>query len=301
MGPPLELSHAERVVDAVSGATKGDVARYYEGVGALLLAELRGRPVALLRAPGGVGEPGFFQKHAGKSPLPGMRQLDPALWPGHEALMEAATPQAVFGAVQMNTLEFHPWNARIANLAKPDRMVFDLDPGDGVAWRLVQQAAVLVRERLQALGLRSWLKTSGGRGLHVIVPLAARWSVDTVRHFSQAVVQRLAEEHPDRLVARSGPAHRVGRIFVDYLRNGDGATAVAAYSLRARPGLGVAMPLDWDELPDVTGAAQWSVTNALPYLAARRNDPWAGMGAHKQSLAGPIETLGEQRQDRVTS
>ncbi|MDR7268631.1 bifunctional non-homologous end joining protein LigD [Pelomonas saccharophila] len=287
----MKLTHAERVVDARSGATKGDVARYYEDVAPLLLPQLRGRPVALLRAPEGVGESTFFQKHAGKTAWPGLRELDPALWPGHEALLEVTTRQALRGAVQMNTLEFHSWNARSANLGKPDRLVLDLDPGEGVAWQAIREAAGLVRDLLLELSLRSWLKTSGGAGLHLIVPLAARWSVDTVRSLSAAIVQRLADEHPQRLVAKSGAANRVGRIYVDWLRNGEGATAVAAYSLRARPGLGVAMPIGWEELPSVSGAAHWTLANAREHLAARSTAPWADLAAHKQSLAAALQAL----------
>lgn len=287
-----ELTHAERVVDAASGATKGDIAHYYDRVADWLLPELKGRPAALLRAPEGVGHETFFQKHAGHAAWPGARVLDAALWPGHEPLLALPGRTALRSAVQMNTLEFHTWNARIATLGKPDRLVFDLDPGDGVAWPDVRHGARYVRELLEALGLRSWLKTSGGRGLHVVVPLAARWPVDTVRGFAKAVVQRLAAEHPDRLVARSGATHRVGRIFVDYLRNGEGATTVAAYSLRARPGLGVSMPLVWEQLAALDGAAQWTLGNALDHLALRKLDPWAELPQARQSLAGPMKALG---------
>lgn len=287
-----ELTHPERVVDATSGATKGDIALYYERVADWLLPELKGRPAALLRAPGGVGHESFFQKHAGHGAWPGLRVLDAALWPGHEPLLELPGRTALQGAVQMNTLEFHTWNARIATPTKPDRLVFDLDPGEGVAWPDVRHGARFVCELLDALGLRSWLKTSGGRGLHLVVPLAARWPVDTVRGFAKAVVQRLAAEHPDRLVARSGEAHRVGRIFVDYLRNGEGATTVAAYSLRARPGLGVSMPLAWEQLAALEGAAQWTLGNALDHLALRKADPWADLPTARQSLAGPMKALG---------
>ena len=288
----VKLTHPERVVDTASGATKADVARYYDGVADWLLPQLRGRPAALLRAPEGVGGESFFQKHAGRTAWPGLRQLDPELWPGHEALLALPSRAALMGAVQMNTLEFHAWNARTARLDKPDRLVFDLDPGEGVTWADVRDGAGLVRRLLQQLGLHSWLKTSGGRGLHLVVPLAARWPVDTVRGFAAAAVQQLAADHAERFVARSGAAHRVGRIFVDYLRNGEGATTVAAYSLRARPGLGVSMPLPWDELNGLDSPTHWHIGNALGHLAARQADPWAGLEAHKQSLAGPMKALG---------
>jgi len=287
----LKLSHPERIVDAVSGASKGEVAAYYEAVAPLLLAELKGRPVSLLRAPEGVGGNAFFQKHPGPSPWPGLRVLDPGLWPGHEALMQLGSRSALRSAVQMNALEFHAWNARSALLHKPDRMVFDLDPGEGVDWPAIRDGALLVREQLQQLQLRSWLKTSGGRGLHVVVPLAARWPTATVRGLSQAIVQRLAAAHPGRFVAGSGAARRVGRIFIDWLRNGEGATAVAAYSLRARPGLGVAMPVDWDELPALRSATQWTIANAAAHVARRAADPWAELAAHKQSLGAALAAM----------
>ena len=287
----MKLTHPERVVDASSGATKADLARYHEGIADWLLPQLAGRPVSLLRAPDGVAAPGFFQKHAGKTAWPGLRLLDAALWPGHEALLEIRTRDALLGAVQMNAIEFHTWNGHLPQLLKPDRMVFDLDPGEGVAWAAVCEAARLVRDLLQSLGLQSWLKTSGGRGLHLVVPLAARWDVDTVRDFSHAVVQRLAQDYPERLVARSGASHRVGRIFVDYLRNGEGATTVAAYSLRARPGLGVSMPLGWNELRGLDSATHWTWANALQHVAARAANPWADLGAARQSLAAPLKAL----------
>jgi len=143
----------------------------------------------------------------------------------------------------MNVIEFHTWNSTIRNIDKPDRMVFDLDPGAGVAWTHVQEAALLTRALLTELGLSSWLKTSGGKGLHVVVPLAPRLPYDAVKDFSQAIVQHLVQTIPARFAAKSGPANRVGRIFVDYLRNKHGATTAAAFSARARRGLGVSMPV----------------------------------------------------------
>ena len=289
---PPRLSHPDRVVDAVSGTTKLQLAQFLDAVADPLLAQLRGRPVALLRAPGGVAAPVFFQKHSGGAAIPGARELPADLWPGHAPLLELNSRSALQGAAQMNVLEFHPWNARSALLAKPDRMVFDLDPGDGVPWQAMQEAALLVRTLLDQLGLQSWLKTSGGKGLHLVVPLAARWPFDTVKSFSKAVVQHLAQTIPQRFVAKSGPANRRGRIFVDYLRNGEGATTVAAWSPRARPGLGVSMPLLWDELDSLTSAAQWTVANAAQRLDGPHRESWAAMARSRQSLTAPMRVLG---------
>lgn len=146
-------------------------------------------------------------------------------------------------------------------------MVFDLDPGQGTTWEHVQEAALLVRTLLGELGLESWLKTSGGKGQHVVVPLAPRLGYDTVKAFSQAVVQHLARTIPSRFVAKSGPSNPFGKLFVDYLRNGHGATTAAAFSARARPGLGVSMPVDWDQLPKLRSGAQWTVATAREHLS----------------------------------
>ena len=291
-GRSPRLTHPERVVDAVSGITKGELASYLDTVAEPLLAQLSGRPVALLRAPAGVDAPVFFQKHGGEAGIPGARDLAAELWPGHAPLLELSSLRALQGAAQMNVLEFHPWNARSRQLAKPDRMIFDLDPGEGVAWPAVQEGAVLVRALLDELGLQSWLKTSGGKGLHVVVPLAARWSFDTVKAFSRAVVEHLSQTIPQRFVVKSGPANRRGRIFVDYLRNGEGATTVAAWSPRARPGLGVSMPLLWEELQQVSSSAQWTVANAATRLHGPHIEAWAEMSKTRQSLRGPMQALG---------
>lgn len=285
----VKVTHPERVIDADSGATKLDLVHYYESVAAFMLPHLQGRPVAMVRAPGGVGAATFFQKHGD---MPGLTLLDAALWPGHEALLQIDEAEALLAAAQMNVIEFHTWNSRSKALMKPDRMVFDLDPGEGVAWPQVQEAALLVRALLDELGLPAWLKTSGGKGLHVVVPIAPRRGFDDVKAFSQALVQHLAQTIPQRFVAKSGPKNRVGRIFVDYLRNGEGATTVAAFSARARPGLGVSMPVAWDELAQLDSGAHWSIRTARDHLSLRRADPWDGMEASKPTLTAAMKTLG---------
>jgi bifunctional non-homologous end joining protein LigD len=154
--------------------------------------------------------------------MPGITELDPALWPGHAALMQVDTAEALVSAAQMNVIEFHTWNALSAKIDRPDRMVFDLDPGEGTPWLRVKEAALLTRTLLEALGLASFLKTSGGKGLHVVVPLTPKDDWETVKGLSQAVVLHLARTIPDRFVAKSGPSNRIGKLFVDYLRNSHG-------------------------------------------------------------------------------
>jgi bifunctional non-homologous end joining protein LigD len=170
-------------------------------------------------------------------------------------------------------------------------MVFDLDPGAGTTWKQIQEAATLTRALLQELGLESWLKTSGGKGLHIVVPLAPRWTYETVKGLSKAVVQHLAKTIPSRFVAKSGSSNRVGKLFVDYLRNGHGATTAAAFSARARPGLGVSMPISWEELADVKSGAQWNIANAREFLSFRKQDPWTQFWKQRQSLTQAMKYL----------
>ncbi len=288
----IAITHGERVVDPTTGATKRDLVRYYESVAEWMLPHLKGRPCALMRAPQGIKGHLFFQKHAEKTEIPGVKLLDPALDPGHEALLEIASAEALVGAAQMNVFEFHTWGALARHIGKPDRMVFDLDPGEGTAWPQVREAAVLVRGFLGDLGLKSWLKTSGGKGLHVVVPLAPRRDAATVKAFSKAIVEHMARAIPSRFVAKSGPANRVGKLFIDYLRNGHGATTVAAFSARARPGLGVSMPVSWDELDALKSSAQWTIADARERLSLQTEDPWADYWGAKQTLTGAMKALG---------
>ena len=281
----LVVSHADRVIDKSTGLTKGDLVGYYASAAGLMLPFLRGRPLALVRAPAGIDGEQFFQRHGDTLHGKGVKALDPELWPGHPALMEITSAAGIVEVAQLNVVEFHTWNAKARRIDTPDRIIFDIDPGEGVAWRQIQEAAGLVKALLDALTLQSFLKTSGGKGLHVVVPLSPRAGWDEVRDFAQAVVAHMARTIPERFVVKSGPRNRVGKIFIDYLRNGVGATTAAAFSARARPGLGVSIPVSWDELDGLTGAAQWTVANVgerLDELA--RHDPWAGHDKVRQTL-----------------
>jgi bifunctional non-homologous end joining protein LigD len=291
-GPtPLKISNADRVIDASTGLTKLDLVRYYESVADWMLPHLKGRPVSLVRGPTGVGGELFFQKHGDKIGIPGLRELDPALWPGHAGLLEIATFEALAGAAQLNVIEFHTWNSTARSIDKPDRVIFDLDPGEGVEWPQIQEGAVLTQALLAELGLQVWLKTSGGKGLHLVVPLKPRADYATVNAFSKAVVQHMAQTIPSRFVAKSGGGNRVGRIFVDYLRNGHGATTAAAFSARSRPGLGVSMPVGWDDLQSLKGGAHWTIGTAREHLSLRRSDPWSTYWTSGQLLGKASKRL----------
>jgi bifunctional non-homologous end joining protein LigD len=288
----IKVSHADRVIDPSTGLTKGDLVRYYEAVGPAMLPHLAGRPVALVRGPSGVGGELFFQKHGDTLRMPGIKQLDPSLWPEHPPMLEVASETGLVAAAQLNVIEFHTWNADKRSIEKPDRIVFDLDPGEGVPWEHVKEAAALTRAMLEELGLIAFLKTSGGKGLHVVVPLQRKLEWDEVKAFSQDVVVHMARTIPQRFVAKSGPRNRVGKIFIDYLRNGRGATTAAAFSARARPGLGVSIPVHWEELKTLRSGAQWTIIDAIARVdEMARDDPWADYATTRQTLTTAIKRI----------
>ena len=286
----VRVTHPERVIDPSTGATKLDLFQHYEAVGAVMLEHVKQRPLAMLRAPEGVRGETFFQKHL-TSPLAGIAQLDPALSPGHAAWITVAVAKGLLSAAQFNVVEFHTQNAVARSVDKPNRLVFDLDPGEGVAWAQVQEAAELTHALLTQLGLPCLLKTSGGKGLHVVVPIRQQHGWDQTKGFSQAVVQHMSEVIPQRFVAKSGPKNRIGKIFVDYLRNGLGATTVSAWSARARPGLGVSVPVAWSELAALRGGDHWNIRNIHERLPTG-NAPWHEHAQPAPSLTSAMKQLG---------
>ncbi|MCP3706239.1 DNA ligase D [Paraburkholderia sp. CNPSo 3274] len=279
----VRITHPERVIDAQSGLRKIDLVEYFEAISAWLLPHVQARPVALARAPTGVGGELFFQKHAKALQIPHATQ-HAGLDPGHAPLLTLDSTEALVGAAQMDTIELHTWNALAASIEKPDRIVFDLDPDPSLAWERMLEAAQLTRELLDALGLRAWCKTSGGRGLHLVVPLTRHAGWDEAKDFARAVASHMAATLPERFSAKMGAQNRKGRIFVDYLRNNRGASTAAAYAPRARPGLGVSVPVDWDELHTLTSGDQWNVANVRERLEALRVDPWGDFSRVRQRI-----------------
>jgi bifunctional non-homologous end joining protein LigD len=287
----LRVSNPDRVIDPSTGITKIQLVRYYALVGNLMMEHLKGRPIAMVRAPDGIEGQLFFQKHLDRYKMSGIAQLDPAFFPGHPAMLEVVSPEGLLSAAQMNVIEIHTWNGVKSAIDKPDRMTFDIDPGEGVTWAQIQEAATLVRTMLDELGLPCFLKTSGGKGLHLVVPLKRLLDWDTVKSFSQAVVQHLARTLPDRFVAKSGGSNRVGKIFIDYLRNGYGATTACAWSARARPGLGISVPVRWDELASLKSGAHWTVGTVHTRLD-QGNTPWDDYEKSRVALGAAMKKLG---------
>ncbi|MEQ5844383.1 DNA ligase D (plasmid) [Paraburkholderia acidicola] len=283
----VRISHSDRVIDRSTGATKLDLARYYEWIGPRMLPHLADRPVALVRAPDGIGGELFFQKHSDKLILPHVTQHK-KLDPGHAPLVTIDSAEALISSAQMGAIEFHTWNGVASMLEKPDRMVFDLDPGSALGWDKMIEAAQLTRELLGELGLESWCKTSGGKGLHVVVPLARRLGWDDIKAFSQAIAQQMAGTLPDRFSAKTGKQNRNKKIFVDYLRNNRGSSTIAAFSARARAGLGVSVPLAWDEVENTTRGDQWTISNLHERLDALKDDPWSGYTSCRQRITAAM-------------
>jgi bifunctional non-homologous end joining protein LigD len=261
-------------------------------VGELMMEHLKGRPVSLVRAPEGVGGELFFQKHVVDTrKMPGVGQLDQALDPDHPRMTKIDTVEGILSSAQWNVVEIHTQNAVEKRYETPDRFVFDLDPGEGISFAMVQEAAQVMRAFLQELGLTPFLKTSGGKGLHVVVPLKPKLDWDTVKDFSHAIVTHLAKTLPDRFSDKSGAKNRVGRIFIDYLRNGRGATTVSAWSARVRPGLGISVPVRWEELADLTSGAHWTVRTVGERLQIG-NSPWADYDESATTLTKAMKALG---------
>lgn len=290
----IKISNPDRIIDKSIGATKMELARFYAEVAPWALPHLRQRPLALVRAPEGIDGELFFQKHTEKLSIPHITQLDTALFPDHAALMTIDTAEALVSAAQMGTIELHTWNAVAPVLDHPDRFVLDLDPDPALPWKRMIEATQLTQTLLDEIGLQSYLKTSGGKGLHILVPLEPVHGWSEVKAFSQAIAQYMAKLLPQHFSAVSGPKNRVGRIFIDYLRNSQGASTVAAYSVRAREGLGVSVPIHRDELAELKGANLWTIRNLMPRLEEQGDDdPWTGIGETGQRITADMrERLG---------
>ena len=280
----VTISHPERVVFAKARLTKGDVADYYRQMARWILPEVARRPLSLLRCPDGVDKQCFFQKHHGTGLGDAVEAIPLEQKSGREDYLYIEDTEGLLQLVQMNTLELHPWGASVDDPEHPDRLVFDLDPGEGVTWAAIKAAARDVRDRLQEIGLESFVRLSGGKGVHVVVPLTPKADWAQAKDFCESFAQAMAEHAPDRYVATMSKAKRTGVIFIDWLRNARGATSVCSWSLRARPSAGVAVPLRWEELGRVTAADAFPLPKALQRAQKLKKDPWEGIDQVKQVL-----------------
>jgi len=282
----IHITHPDRVIDATSGTTKVQLAEYYASVAEWILPQLKDRPVALVRAPDGITGELFFQKNAERLKVPGIISLDHKLT--GQPMMVINNVETLIGAVQINTVELHTWNATSDHLDKPDRFVLDLDPDPALPWKSMVEATQLTLTVLDELGLKAFLKTSGGKGIHLVVPLTRKHGWDEVKNFSHAIVSHMAKMLPERFSAVSGPKNRVGRIFIDYLRNGLGATTICAYAARTREGLPVSVPIFREEVKELKGGNLWNIQNVLGRLAEVGNEPWADIKKTRQTITAEM-------------
>ena len=289
----VKLTHPDRIYWPDEGVTKEGLADYYTEVWRNIAPYVVGRPLALLRCPNGITGEKFFQKHAWKGLNPNIVQVKDPKDTSDEPLISINDLDGLLGLVQSAVLEIHPWGSTVADWERPDMIVMDLDPGDDVPWQAVIDASQEVRRRLSDAGLAAFLKTSGGKGVHVVSPLRPKADWQAVKAFTKALADAMAADNPDRYVSTITKSKRRGKILIDYLRNQRGATAVAAYSTRARPGAAVSAPLSWDELGPGIGPAYFTVENMPTRLATLATDPWAGFRA----AAAPIEPQRPRRKN----
>lgn len=275
------LTHPDRVLWEDEGITKLGLAEFYTEIADWILPYIVNRPLSLLRCPSGSQKECFFQKHA----WAGLDEdLIQRVRIGEDEVVAIQNLSGLLALVQAGVLEIHPWGSSLTNPGKPDRLVFDLDPGEGVSWDAVVQGANDVRDYLQDLNLISFVKTSGGKGLHVVVPLHPKASWDEAKAFAAGVAAGMTRARPSLYTDTMAKRARTGRIFIDYLRNGRGATAVAAYSTRARAGAPVSTPLAWQELPTIRGGNQYRIGNLAARLPHLQDDPWAEFGNIRQVI-----------------
>jgi bifunctional non-homologous end joining protein LigD len=278
----VRLTHPERILWDEAGITKQGLAEFYSDIAEWILPHVVGRPLSLLRSPSGVGEKGFFAKHPWHGLGEGIRRVDTG---DGEPMLAIDDLSGLIGLVQSGVVEIHPWGSTIKRLEQPDRLIFDLDPGEDVAWDAVIEAAREVRERLKQMELESFVKTSGGKGLHVVVPIAPSLDWDAAKAFTGSVAEAMSRDDPKRYIATMSKRARQGRVFVDYFRNGRGATAVAAYSTRARKEASVSTPLAWEELSQGVRADHFRVDNLRQRLRFLASDPWQGFFDLRQRVS----------------
>jgi len=280
----IKVSNPERILYPEMGVTKRALAEYYTDIADWILPHLRKRPLTLVRCPEGWEKPCFYQKHLGDAAPDVLRSIPISEKNGSEHYSVLENVAGLIALVQIGVLEIHVWGSREDKLEKPDMMVFDLDPDPAVPWAGMIAAAYRMREALSNLGLKSFLKTTGGKGLHVVVPLTPRAEWDAVREFARAVAENMVRQFPGEYIATMSKQKRRNKIFIDYLRNGRGATSVAAYSTRARRGAPISAPLAWVELSENIGPDTFNIQNIRQRLSSLKSDPWEGYFSVRQSL-----------------
>lgn len=291
----VQLSNPQKLLYPKDGITKLDLAHYYEQVAPWMLPHVENRLLSLVRCPAGSGKPCFFQKHPAEGSLEALRHYDVEESDGEDTYVAVKDLAGLVSLVQLGVLEIHVWGSLADRYEKPDRLIFDLDPDPAVEWANVVAAAKEVRLLLESLELTTFIKTTGGKGLHIVVPIQRRTTWEDAKAFCRAVADFLVAHAPDRYIAKMSKAARKGKIFVDYLRNDQGATAIAPYSTRNRPGAPVSVPITWDELSPRLKSNHFNVKNLSSRLAKLKNDPWAEMSKTRQSITAAMLKMLQSR------
>lgn len=277
----LLITHPDRVIYKATNTKKRDVANYYKSVAPWMLPYLENRPLALLRCQENAGSSCFFQKHLDATDLSEVRTSEAE----GQNVIYVDSEEGLLQLVQQGAVEFHTWQTRLEYPSKGDQIIFDIDPDENLPWDLTVQTATLFRDILKGLKLKSFVKTTGGKGLHVHVPVAPVYSREELKGFSKSVCKYLEKEYPELYTASSAKKGRQKRIFLDYLRNGRGATAIAPYALRAKDKPAVSVPVSWNELKTLEGPQHYDLDSTLRRLARLKKDPWAEVLSIKQRIS----------------
>jgi len=291
----VTLTHPNRILYPAQGITKRDLARFYEEIADWILPHIVERPLSLVRCPEGQGKACFYQKHAGAGAPEALKGVKVKEKSAVRTYLYVEDLSGLISLVQMGVLELHPWGSRVGDLEHPDRLTFDLDPAPALPWKRVVDTARQLRSLLTELRLTSFVKTTGGKGLHVVVPLAPKQSWESVKGFARAIAESMARQAPGEYTASLSKANRKGKIFIDYLRNSQGATAVAAYSTRALAGAPVATPIAWDELGADLRSDHYTVENLPRRLASLKKDPWEGFLKSRQTLPSSARSTSRKK------
>ncbi|MFO1310475.1 MAG: non-homologous end-joining DNA ligase [Burkholderiales bacterium] len=285
----IAISNPDKLYFPEANITKGDLAQYYVDVAERLLPHIENRPLSLVRCPDGWQGQCFYQKNADPAVNAAVARIDVPESTGKTATyMGAGSPAALAALVQWGVIEMHPWGSRRPRLDRPDRLIFDFDPDPEVPWNELATAVTLLRTLLDEAGLVSFLKTTGGKGLHVVLPIRATLSWDEAKSFTRSVAVFMVRTFPDRFVATITKSRRKGKILIDFFRNAEGATAVAPYVVRSRANAPVAMPIAWSELETDVRGAHFNVRNARERLASLQSAPWAEFFTVSQSITAAI-------------
>jgi bifunctional non-homologous end joining protein LigD len=281
----FRVTHPDKIIDPETGLTKQALIDYYLAVAERMLPHVVGRPLSLVRCPNGTGKKCFYQKHLGPGMPPGIEgvEIPNQKDKGTETYVTVQGAGALAGLAQMNVLEIHPWGSTNADLEHPDRIIFDLDPDEAVSWPTLCESALEVKERLGKLGLLSFVKTTGGKGLHVVAPIRPKYEWERIKAFTHAFTLQMEQDNSKLYISKMSKVARKNKIFVDYLRNERDATAVAPYSSRARLGMSAALPLEWAELKS-SKAPRFIIARFDEWRERLRRDPWKAMLSSEQEI-----------------